>query len=137
MSAGTHCLGTRLGDGLERCALVAHIPLHRFDQVGNKIVAASELYVDIGPGVARSVAQADEVVEGSDQEKQQQRRNRCDGDKAVRNFQLLLPVRDDLGKPRSPILPSARHLLLNNRTMSFTNFMKPLKIATQSCPKAQ
>jgi hypothetical protein len=44
-------LGTGLGDGLEGLALVAGVALDRVHQVGDEVVAALQLGVDLGPGL--------------------------------------------------------------------------------------
>ncbi len=52
--------GDRAGPGLddlgERVALELHITLDRFDQVGNQVMAAFELDVDLAPGIIDLVA---------------------------------------------------------------------------------
>ena len=59
----------RLDDGFERGALVLHVALGGFDEVGNEIVAALELHVDLSVGVFETVAQGDEgIVDAGDPE---------------------------------------------------------------------
>ncbi len=43
-------LGAQLGDALQHLPLVAHVASHRLDQVGNQVIAALELSVDVSPG---------------------------------------------------------------------------------------
>ena len=63
-----HGLIARGGDGLEGAAFVRGISLDRFDQVGDQVVAALELNVNIRPGVVTLHAQPNEsVVENHDQ----------------------------------------------------------------------
>ena len=61
-SLGANGIRTELDDGLQRAALVAHIAFDRLDQVGNEIMPALELHVDLGPGVVHLVAQVNETV---------------------------------------------------------------------------
>src|SRR5258706_6065463 len=60
--ARRHSGGPGVGDRLEGAALVAHVALHRVDQVGDQVVAALELDVDLRPGFLRPVAGADQAV---------------------------------------------------------------------------
>jgi hypothetical protein len=64
----THGRVARLDDRFERLALVLHVALRGLDQVGNQVVAACELHVDLGERVLVAVARADQpVVEGDDE----------------------------------------------------------------------
>ena len=56
----------RLGDGLERLALVLDVALGGLDQVRNQVVAALELHVNLRVGVLEAVAQRDEFVVAAD-----------------------------------------------------------------------
>ena len=56
--------------GLERGALVLHVALGGLDEVGDEIVAALELDVDLGEGVFEAIAEGDEgVVDAGDPER--------------------------------------------------------------------
>ena len=48
---------------LEDLALVRRVSLHRLDQVGDQVVPAAELHVDLGPTVLDAVPERDEPVE--------------------------------------------------------------------------
>src|SRR5262249_11276495 len=53
----------------QRLLLVGHVVLHHLDQVGNEVMAALQLDVDLLPGVAHLVADSDQpVVEQDDDE---------------------------------------------------------------------
>jgi hypothetical protein len=61
---------TGLDDGFERGALVLHVALGGLDEVGDEIVAALELDVDLGEGVFEAIAEGDEgVVDAGDPER--------------------------------------------------------------------
>ena len=66
-AVGIHGGGAGFGDGLERAAFVGHVALDGFDEVGNQVVAALELHVDLRPGVVDEVAQVDETVVDGDE----------------------------------------------------------------------
>jgi hypothetical protein len=53
---------SRVGDRLERLALVRGVALHRLDQVRDQVIAALQLDVDLRPRVLDAVAQGDEPV---------------------------------------------------------------------------
>ena len=53
---------TGLGDVFEGIALVGHVALGGFDEVGDEVVAALEDYIDLGPGFFNAIAQAHEAV---------------------------------------------------------------------------
>ena len=56
-------------DGFERAALVLHVALGGLDEIGDEIVAALELDVDLGEGVFETVTETDEgVVDAGDPE---------------------------------------------------------------------
>ncbi len=59
---GAHRLRPRLGHLLEDLALVRRVPLHRLDQVGDQVVPAAELHVDLRPAVLDAVPERDEPV---------------------------------------------------------------------------
>ena len=48
--------------GLERGALVLHVALSGLDEVGDEIVTALELNIDLGEGVLEAIAKGDEAV---------------------------------------------------------------------------
>ena len=52
----------RLGDGLERAALVGGVALDRLDEVRDQVAAPLELHLDLGPRVVDAVALLDEAV---------------------------------------------------------------------------
>ncbi len=58
--------GPGLGHALENAALVLGVALDGLDQVGNEVVAAAELDVDLGPGVVAAVPQGDQTVVHAD-----------------------------------------------------------------------
>lgn len=53
---------------LQRFALVLQIALHRFHQIGDEIVPAGELDIDLGEGVAVGVTRRDQSVVEADRE---------------------------------------------------------------------
>jgi len=61
-----HRPAARRHERLERAALVAGVALHDGDDVGNEVVAALELHVDIRPGVVAQLAQPNQAVKGED-----------------------------------------------------------------------
>ena len=63
---------TGVGHRLERAALVADIALDGVDQVGDQVVAALELDVDLGPGFLGPVSRRDQPVVGQDEPKDDQ-----------------------------------------------------------------
>ena len=67
-----HRRGARLGDRVERPALVGRVPLHRLDEVRDQVVPPLQLHVDLRPGVVDPVALADEPVEEQHQVEQEQ-----------------------------------------------------------------
>ena len=60
--AGVDGGGARLGDVGERLLLVGHVVLDGLDQVGDEVVAALELHVDLAPGVVHLVAALHQAV---------------------------------------------------------------------------
>ena len=54
--------GAGFGDGLERVALVAHVALHGFHEIGDEVGAALELHVDARPAFLRELTLTDEIV---------------------------------------------------------------------------
>ncbi len=52
----------RLDDGLERLTLVLDIALGDLDEVGDEVVATSELHIDLGEGVLERIARHDQSV---------------------------------------------------------------------------
>jgi hypothetical protein len=63
-----------LDDGLEGLALVLEVALGDFDEVGDEVVTALQLDVDLGEGVLEAVAEGDEaVVDAGDEEGGDQR----------------------------------------------------------------
>jgi hypothetical protein len=59
----------RLDHGFERTTLMFHVPFGDFHQIGNEIVAALELDVDLSEGIFESIAQRDEgVVDARDRQ---------------------------------------------------------------------
>ncbi|MFM1945530.1 MAG: hypothetical protein RI897_4512 [Verrucomicrobiota bacterium] len=64
---GLGSLVTGVDDGFERLAFVLQVTFGGFDEVGDEVVAAFELDVDLGVGVFESVPEADEaVIDGDD-----------------------------------------------------------------------
>ena len=61
----------RLGDILQRLALVLDVALGDFDEVRNQVVAALELHVNLRVGVFVAVAHRDEFVVNADDEADQ------------------------------------------------------------------
>lgn len=51
----------------EQLLFVLHVPFDARDQIGNEVVPALELHINITPAFLRSVAQADEGVEDHDE----------------------------------------------------------------------
>jgi hypothetical protein len=66
-SGGAGSLVARLDDRLEGLALVLEVPLGRLDEVGDEVVAALELDVDLRPALADVLPQADEAVKVGDE----------------------------------------------------------------------
>ena len=66
-SAGLHGIGAGVGDGFERFALMAHVAFHGFDEIGDQVVAALELHIDLRPGVVHVVAQPHQAVVDRDE----------------------------------------------------------------------
>ena len=69
---GLRVLGARarLGDGLERAALVCRVALHALDEVRDEVPAPLELHLDLRPRVVDAVALLDEpVVQRDEQER--------------------------------------------------------------------
>ena len=62
----------RLGDLLEGLALVGRVPLDRLDQVGDQVVPAPELHVDLGPTLVGAVPVLHEAVERPDRPQDEQ-----------------------------------------------------------------
>jgi hypothetical protein len=52
---GRHRAVAGLDHGIQRLPLMAHVAFDGFDQVGNQIVAAFELHVDLSEGVLDAV----------------------------------------------------------------------------------
>jgi len=85
---GLACLhggGTGLDDGFECAAFVAHVGFGGFDEVGDEVVAAFELHIDLGEGVFEAVAQLNQVVVDADDEECE--RNYDDEQNAAENEQ--------------------------------------------------
>ena len=59
---GAHRLVAGLDDAFERLLLVGGVALDRLDEVGDQVVAALELHVDLRPGVLRLDRAADQAV---------------------------------------------------------------------------
>src|SRR5690242_9622373 len=57
-----HSLIAGGGDGFERAAFVGGVAFHGFDEIGDEVIAALELHVDIGPGVIALHAEANQSV---------------------------------------------------------------------------
>jgi len=60
--AGVDGGGARLGDLGQRLLLVGHVVLDGLDEVGDEVVPALELHVDLAPGVVDLVAPAHQAV---------------------------------------------------------------------------
>src|SRR5919198_626022 len=58
-----HRAPARRDDCFERAAFVARVALHDRDDVGNEIMPAFELHVDVGPGVLAEPSQVNKPVE--------------------------------------------------------------------------
>ena len=63
----------RLGDGLERAALVLGVAPHRLDEVRDQVPAPLQLHLDLRPRVVDAVPQPDEAVVERDQRQEEQR----------------------------------------------------------------
>jgi hypothetical protein len=59
---GAHCPAARLGYSLEGLALVLEIAAHRLHQVGDEVITAPQLNIDLGKGVQEPVAQRHQAV---------------------------------------------------------------------------
>ena len=59
---GLLAAGTQRGDFREGSALVGRIALYRIDELGNEIVAALELHIDVAPGRQDAVLVTNEAV---------------------------------------------------------------------------
>ena len=80
----------RLGDGFERLAFVFHVTLGGLDEIGNQVVAALELHVDLRVGVFEPVAQGDEfVVTADDKANEAQHHHQHDDDKNQDNRHIF------------------------------------------------
>src|SRR5664280_872201 len=66
-SGGGHGRTAIFGDVLEGPLFVRGVALHGFHQVGDKVVAAFQLHVDIGPGVVGADLQLHQTVVNADQ----------------------------------------------------------------------
>ncbi len=64
---GAHGLCAGFGDGFECFALVAHVAFDGFDEVGDEVVAALELDINLRPGVIHVIAEVDEAVVDGDE----------------------------------------------------------------------
>src|SRR5262245_7618894 len=67
-----HCAIASVNDRFERSFFVPSIALDRFDEVGDQVVAALELHVDVGPGVVHLNFQAYQAVVQPDQNENDQ-----------------------------------------------------------------
>ena len=65
-ACGLDGVGAGGGDGLEDRLLVGGVPLHRRDQVGDQVVPALQLDVDVTPRVGDQLPLGDEPVVGDD-----------------------------------------------------------------------
>src|SRR6476659_1515851 len=72
--------GARLGDRLERAALVRRVALDGLDEVRDQVVPTLELDLDLGPRVLDPVPQPDESVVEDDQCQQHQHEHHDDHD---------------------------------------------------------
>src|SRR5438552_9927258 len=72
--------------------LMAHVPLHRVDQVRDQIMPALELDIDLGPRLLGSVPGRDQAVVGEDQPKDDQDDDR-DEDPPTHAGLILIPGR--------------------------------------------
>ena len=61
---GTHGVAAGPRDGLQRGGLMREVTLCRGDEVGNEVVPALELHVDLPGGIGNAVAALHEPVEG-------------------------------------------------------------------------
>ena len=62
----------RLGDLVERAALVGRVALHGLDEVRDQVAPPAQLHVDLRPGVVDAVALLDEPVVEHDQVQREQ-----------------------------------------------------------------
>ncbi len=73
---GTHGAISRGDNALERIFFVPRVTLHRFHEVGNQVVAALQLNVNVGPRVVRLHAQSDQAVVHTDDDEDEKNDNR-------------------------------------------------------------
>src|SRR5262249_2114872 len=71
-TGGGHGAVACVDDGLESAFLVSGVAFDGLDEVGNEIVAALELHVDVGPGVVALHFEAGPAVVDSDSDKNEQ-----------------------------------------------------------------
>jgi len=71
-AGGGHSAVARVDDGFESALFVGGITLHGFDEIGDEIVAALELHIDVRPGVVASDLQPDQAVVHRDGEDHQE-----------------------------------------------------------------
>ena len=71
-AGGAHGAIAGVDDGFEGAFFVAGVALHSFDEIGDQVVAALELDVDVGPGVVALDLEANEAVVHADAEEHQQ-----------------------------------------------------------------
>ena len=83
---GAHGAGPRVDDRFERLALVAGVALHHRDDLGDQVVPALQLDVDVGPGVVGELTESGETIPGENPEGQ----NEGDGDQGNRHERRLV-----------------------------------------------
>jgi hypothetical protein len=75
---GGHRGVARLHDGVQGAALVGGVTLHRLHQVGDEVIAALELHIDLRPGGVDLVALADQPVVGAQRPRDEQHEDETD-----------------------------------------------------------
>ncbi len=99
--------GPRGGEFLEQCPFVAGVTLHRLDEVGDEIAPLFQMNVDVRPGGARRVPQADEpVVQKNRVENESGRDGGERGDKGKQRFSLRAPAGSALAHLSAETAPS-------------------------------
>ena len=97
-SGGAGCFGARIDHGVKRFALMGHIALHRFHQIGNEIGTALELHVNTRPALAhhlpvghQRVVDDDGVAGDADHEQKNDPFHSCAPSSNVRRKLALWP----------------------------------------------
>src|SRR5208337_3307570 len=71
-AGGGHGAVARVSDGFKSALFVGGVTLHGFDEIGDEIVAALELHIDVRPGIVATYLQPDQAVVHRDAEDQQE-----------------------------------------------------------------